>query len=83
VKNRQLQDLKSHLNEFVYKVAGDGSFVVTVHGKQKAALVPMNVYEKLYPKKRESVFEFFQRSPLKGSNIKIERDKSRMKKENF
>ena len=80
MKNYQLQDVKAHLSEFVHKVAESGPLAITVHGKQKAILMPVDAYEKLNPRKKESLLEFFRRSPLRGSKPKIERDKSPMRK---
>lgn len=80
MKRYQLQDTKAHLSELVGSVAENGPYVITVHGKGKAALVPMDVYDKMYPKVREPLLDFFRRSPLRGVDLKIERDKSPMRK---
>jgi prevent-host-death family protein len=80
MNQHQLQDAKAHLSEFVARITEDGPYVITVHGKKKAALVPMDVYDKMYPQPREPLLDFFRRSPLRGVDLKLERDPSPMRK---
>jgi prevent-host-death family protein len=80
MKRYQLQDAKAHLSELVAGVVSDGPAVITVHGKAKAALVPMSEYERLYPGLKEPLLDFFRRSPLRGQALKLERDKSPARK---
>ena len=80
MKHRQLQDAKAHLSELVTHVAEEGPYVITVHGKEKAALVPIDIYDKLYPQPQVPLLEFFRRSPLRGVDLKLVRDKSPMRK---
>ena len=80
MKRCQLQYAKAHLSELVSVVSEDGPFVVTVHGAQKAALVPMDVYDRMYPQSREPLLDFFRRSPLRGVDVDFERDPSPMRK---
>lgn len=78
--NHQLQDVKARLSEFVSRVSEDGPVVITVHGVQKAALVPMDAYGRLYPRAKEPLLDFFRRSPLRGVGLKLERDKGPMRR---
>jgi prevent-host-death family protein len=80
MKRYQLQDAKAHLSEFVTKVAEHGPYVITVHGKEKAALVSIDVFDKMYPSAKEPLLEFFRKSPLRGSDLKVQRDKAPMRK---
>jgi len=80
MKLAQLQDAKAHLSEFVAKVDVDGPFVITVHGKGKAALVPIEAFDRMYPQAKEPLLEFFRRSPLRGVELKLGRDRSPMRK---
>jgi antitoxin Phd len=68
------------LSDFVSRVAEEGPFVITVHGKGKAVLVPIDVYDRMYPQKKDSLLEFFRKSPLRGVDLKIVRDKTPMRK---
>jgi prevent-host-death family protein len=76
----QLKDAKARLSEFVSRVSEDGPFVITVHGEQKAALVPMDVYDRMFPQSREPLLDFFRRSPLRGVELRFERDKSTVRR---
>lgn len=79
MKRYQLQDAKARLSEFVSKVSEEGPFVITVHGAQKAALVPMDVYDRMYPSVQEPLLDFFRRSPLRGMDMEFKRDPSPMR----
>lgn len=80
MKHCQLQDAKARLSEYVARVAEDGPYVITVHGAEKAALVPFAVYERMYPQPEEPLLDFFRRSPLRGMDLKIGRDKTPMRR---
>ena len=76
MQHRQLQDAKARLSQLVAQVSEDGPYVITVHGAEKAALVPMASFARLYPQPREGLLDFFRRSPLRGMDLKLERDPS-------
>ncbi|HTB21565.1 MAG TPA: type II toxin-antitoxin system prevent-host-death family antitoxin [bacterium] len=83
MKRCQLSYAKARLSGLVSRITGDGPFIITVRGKQKAALVPMEVYDRMYPRSRESLLEFFRRSPLRKENLSLERDRSPMRTVDF
>lgn len=71
----QLQEAKAHLSEVVRKCLKDGPQLLTVGGKEEVVMISLEDYELLIGLKPNLV-EFMQLSPLRGSDLKIDRDKS-------
>lgn len=71
----QLQDAKSKFSELVERARSQGVQIVTRRGKKTVAVVPYEEYEKL-THQSGSLSQFLLSSPLPGSHIQIERDKS-------
>jgi antitoxin Phd len=74
-KRWQLQDAKNRFSEVVEKAVNEGPQIVTKRGEDTVVVLSMAEYKKV-SKSRVSLLEFLQNSPLKGSGIVIERDKS-------
>ena len=79
MKHRRLQDAKEHLGDYVAGVSDEGPYAITIHGKERAAFVPMAAYGRLPLPKSESLLQFFRRSPMRGVELHLERDKSAMR----
>jgi antitoxin Phd len=74
-KTWQLQEAKSKFSEVVDRALSDGAQVVTRHGKKAVVVLPFEEYERL-TRGSGSLVQFLLDSPLAGSDLKIERDKS-------
>ncbi len=75
----QLQEAKSKFSELVERARNQGVQIVTRRGKNAVAVLPYEEYEALT--RREGSFShFLLASPLAGSNLVIERDKSTPRK---
>jgi len=70
----QLQQAKNQLSRVVQAAQDEGPQVITVHGKETAILLSMEEYRHLVSR-QGSLVEFFQRSPLRGVDLQIERSK--------
>jgi prevent-host-death family protein len=69
----QLQEAKNKLSQVVQDAQKSGPQVITVHGKEAVVVLSVEQYRQLIQKK-ESLADFFLRSPLHGSDLAIERD---------
>lgn len=65
----QLQEAKAMLSE-VIKAAGREPQIITVRGKETAVILSFEDYKSLTTPK-QSIFEFFQNSPLYGIELEI------------
>jgi antitoxin Phd len=70
----QLQEAKARLSELVTS-AKKSPQEITVRGEPAAVVVSIEEYNRLKGKKGSFV-EFMRNSPLKGVDLKIERDRS-------
>jgi antitoxin Phd len=71
----QLQDAKSKFSELVEQAIDQGAQIVTRRGKKAVVVLPYEEYERLTQPK-DSLTQFLLHSPLAGSKLEIERDKS-------
>lgn len=71
----QLQDAKSKFSKLIEQALADGAQIVTRHGKKTVVIVPFDEYQRL-TKQNISLAKYLLASPLPGSNLTIERDKS-------
>lgn len=69
-----LAQAKAKLSELVERAQKEGPQTITRHGKAAAVLVSASEWERR-TKTKESLYEFFRNSPLRGSGIKIRRFK--------
>jgi prevent-host-death family protein len=71
----QLQDAKSKFSEMVDRALMNGVQIVTRRGRKTVVILPFEEYERL-TKQTDSLAQFLLSSPLPGSDLVIERDKS-------
>jgi antitoxin Phd len=71
----QLQDAKSKFSQLVDQALAQGAQIVTRRGKKEVVVLPFQEYERL-TRRSGNLSEFLLASPLPGSGLKIERDKS-------
>ena len=71
----QLQDAKSKFSELVNQAQAQGAQIVTRRGKKAVVVIPYEEYEHL-TRQNDRLSQFLLASPLAGSELKIERDKS-------
>lgn len=70
----QLQEAKNRFSEVVDKALEEGPQVVTRHGVEDAVVLSMADFRKL-TRRRQSLVEFFARSPLREVKLDLTRDK--------
>ena len=71
----QLQEAKNKLSELIDRALSEGPQVITRHGVRVVVVIPYAGYEKLTaPSQR--LGDFLLASPLRGSGLTIERDRS-------
>jgi prevent-host-death family protein len=70
----QLQEAKNRLSEVVKAANSKGPQIITVHGKEEAAVVSMRLLREIRASK-ESLYDFLRKSPLRGVRLKIERSR--------
>jgi prevent-host-death family protein len=71
----QLQEAKSKFSEVVDRALAQGVQIVTRRGKRAVVVMPFEEYERL-THQTGSLAQFLLASPLSGSELAIERDKS-------
>ena len=71
----QLQEAKSRFSEMVERALEKGVQIVTRRGHKTVVILPFDEYERLI-RRTESLSQFLLASPLAGSELVIERDKS-------
>lgn len=74
MENWQLQDAKNRFSEVVKKALLSGPQMVTKRGVETVVVISVEEYRKL-TKPKTTLTEFFNNSPLKNSNIDLERIK--------
>jgi prevent-host-death family protein len=71
-KRWQLQEAKNQLSRVVAEAREHGPQTITVHGEAAAVVLSAEEYRRLVTP-RESLVEFFRRSPLHGQRLKVTR----------
>jgi len=71
----QLQDAKSKLSEMIDQALSQGVQIITRRGKKTVVVMPFDEYERL-TKHTDDLAQFLLNSPLAGSELDVERDKS-------
>ncbi len=74
----QLQVAKARLSELVKSSQEQGPQEITVHGRPAAVLVSKKDYDRLQSQK-PAFLDFLRRSPLAGMELRIRRDRSRVR----
>lgn len=72
--NWQLQQAKQCLSKVVRYAKEQGPQMITQHGEESVWVISAEDYHKL-TKSKESIVDFFQRSPHRDIDLKIERRK--------
>ena len=75
----QLQDAKARLSEVVKLAQQEGPQAITVHGKPAAVLLSPADYQRLAGR-RLPFAEFIRRSPLARAGVRVERNRSPVRK---
>jgi len=68
----QLQEAKNRLSEVVRKAREDAPQIITVHGTDAVVVMAADQYRKL-AKRKGTLVDFFQRSPLAGLDLDLDR----------
>jgi prevent-host-death family protein len=71
-----IADAKARLSEVVDRAIDAGPQVITRYGRPTAVLVSTEEWNRK-ARRKGNLAEFFAASPLRGSNIKIQRSKDR------
>ena len=71
----QLQEAKSKFSKMIEQALANGAQIVTRRGQKTVVVVPFDEYQRL-TKQTESLAQFLLASPLSGSDLIIDRDKS-------
>lgn len=77
----QLQEAKNKFSQVVDEACEKGPQVITRRGEEVAVVISYPDYIKMR-RSKESLSKFFKSSPLTGSGIKLERDKSPVRRLN-
>ena len=70
--NWQLHETKNKLSQAVEEARKSGPQAITARGKEAAVVLSIEEYRRLAPK-QESLAEFLASSPLRDSELEIER----------
>jgi len=68
----QIQEAKQHLSEVIRLAQADGPQMITYRGEPRAWIISDKEYTKLSQEK-ESIVDFFQRSPHREIELDFER----------
>ena len=71
----QLQEAKARFSELIRRASTDGPQAITVHGSKKAMVLSAEAYQKLVGNK-PSFLQLINHSPLKGLELRLQRDRS-------
>jgi prevent-host-death family protein len=71
----QFQEAESRLSELVEQALAEGTQIVMRSGRQTVVIMPFDEFERLI-EHTKSLSQFLLASPLAGSGLVIERDKS-------
>lgn len=71
----QLQEAKNKFSSLVERAQHDGPQVVTKHGKPAVVVLSVEEYRKITAP-REGLMQFLRDSPLGGTNLDVDRDKT-------
>lgn len=73
-KQWQLQEAKNKFSSLVNQAKTQGPQIVTRHGEKVAVVISFEEYRQL-SRPRESLVDFFQRSPLSDVDLELTRSK--------
>jgi prevent-host-death family protein len=81
-KDWPIAEAKAKLSELVDEAVRQGPQVITRHGKREVAVVKFDVFDRL-ARPRQSLADAFLNSPLRGSDVKIERLRGKVRPVKF
>ena len=67
-------DAKAHFSEMIDRALSEGPQVVTRNGKQTVVVVPLEEWERRV-KRHGNLADFLAASPLRGSELRVERSR--------
>jgi antitoxin Phd len=70
-----LQDAKARLSELVKEAVNNGPQTITLRGEPAVVVLAQRDYQRLR-RGTESFVDFIRRSPLRGTDLQIVRDRS-------
>ena len=73
-KSWQLQEAKNRLSEVIRQALSEGPQVITRHGEDMVMVIAVKEFERLLGPK-DTLLQFFRRSPLGGMKLDVARDK--------
>lgn len=76
----QLQEAKNRLSEVIDLAVKKGPQVITRHGKETAVVLSTDDYRRLIVS-QGTLADFFLNSPLAGSDLDLERDRSPLRRD--
>jgi prevent-host-death family protein len=71
----QLQEAKNKLSEVLDRAETEGPQTITRRGTAAAVVLSMKEYRKLIRSDAADLVRFFQKSPLRGQSLDLERSK--------
>jgi prevent-host-death family protein len=71
----QLQEAKARLSEVVKASQREGPQEISVRGEPAVVVISREGYDRLR-RRKPSFLEFLRRSPLRGIDLKVERDRT-------
>ena len=69
-------DAKAHLSEVIDRALSEGPQTITRRGRDAVVVVPAEEWERR-TRRQGTLADFFARSPLRGSGVRIERREDR------
>jgi prevent-host-death family protein len=71
--NWSVAEAKARFSEVLERAVKEGPQRITKHGREAAVVVSVKAWKQQKKKRRESLVEFFRKSPLRGANLSLER----------
>ena len=76
MKSWKVAEAKAHFSELIDKALHEGAQEITRHGRRAVVVVSATEWDRR-AKRKETLVEFLDKSPLKGSGLEIERLRER------
>ncbi len=78
LRSWQVQEAKNKFSAVIDEALAEGPQIITRHGKEVAIVLSYETYRKMFAS-RSKLSEFFRNSPLAGSELDLERDRSSLR----
>ena len=78
LRSWQVQEAKNKFSAVIDEALTEGPQIITRHGKEVAIVLSYEAYRKMVAS-RPKLSEFFRNSPLAGSELDLERDRSSLR----